>query len=163
MTKTTTTPTTSAGDPGELAELAAQVAEIEPPVAPPGAEPPPPDDELEDTIDAKVTELEEHPERIDELAAFDEQDLADVCQLAFGLAADRRGPHWELPDKSAKRLGKWLKRLIDKYGLEWLKRWLPELATALFLAIEITSRLREDARIAKRKAATGPQPVRDVV
>jgi hypothetical protein len=152
---------TSGADPAELAQLEREIGETAPPPPPPPPAEPEPEDE--DELPEVAEQFLEHPEQgIDRLAGLDAQDLADVCQLAFGLAADRRGEHWELGDKSAARLGKWLKRLIDKYGLAWLKQWLPEHMTGLLLAFELWKRFKEDRRLAReaeaRRAKAAPAP-----
>jgi hypothetical protein len=76
-----------------------------------------------------------------------EEEIGDLFSLLFGLAAVKRGPHWELPDRNAARIGKWVKRAIRIHGMQWLEKWIPDLMALGLISYELFKRVREDARL----------------
>jgi hypothetical protein len=141
----------------ELARLEADVAtrfpEPPPPPPPPGASAgagADPADEVAEGLEL----VGEHPELLDE---FSDQDFAEIWELAFGLVADWRGPHWELPARSSLRLGKWSSRVVRRHPelLQWLAKNAPDLILGLLLVIEVGRRIGRD-RQARRLAAPPP-------
>jgi hypothetical protein len=96
------------------------------------------------------------------LAELTAEEIGEMFQLGFGLWADRRQAaqlpydYWELSDKSALRLARWLKRSIAMHGLAWVEKWLPDLLVAGFLYYEIQSRRRRDAEHEARTAKVTP-------
>jgi hypothetical protein len=92
-----------------------------------------------------------------ELAALESltaDDIADLCELSFGLVADIRGKHWELNPRSAQRLAKWFKRSLDRHGWQWAAKWLPDVVALLLLGFEVWKRWEQDKEIA---AAAAPK------
>jgi hypothetical protein len=137
--------------PAELAaaqqETAEQFADVPPP--PP---PPPPAGEPrveEDDAGAGVEDLAEELEHIDVAADLSEEEIAEFFELVFALIAEKRGKHWELPDRSAARLGRWGHRVLERHPelLAWLAKNLPELVFGVLLAVEIGQRYAEDRRL----------------
>lgn len=86
------------------------------------------------------------------IAALTEDEIADLFQLGFGFVADARGKHWELHDRSARRLGKWFKRVLDRHGWEWVAKWLPDVMAVGVLGYEIGKRWRADKALAAERA-----------
>lgn len=75
-----------------------------------------------------------------------EEEIGDLFSLLFGLVAVKRGAHWELPDRNAARIGKWVKRAIRVHGLAWLEQWIPGLMSLGLVSYELFARLRVDAQ-----------------
>lgn len=82
------------------------------------------------------------------------EDIGDIFSLLFGLAADQRGPHWELPDASARRIGKWVKRSIERHGWDWLLKYIPDVMAIGIVTYEIGKRVRMDRQLAATAAET---------
>lgn len=150
--------------------MRAAVLEDTPPAAPPGpAAAPEADAEVHDR---RTEPLEEDLDRLsgkslDELeralGELEEEDVADIIQLGFGLLADSPGmEHWEISPARATRLARWVKRVLDRHlgTLGWVKAWLPEIMTGLLLGYEIWTRIRIGKQ--KRAAAQKPEPAQEV-
>lgn len=86
-----------------------------------------------------------------QLENLTEDEIADLFALGFGMMADYRGKHWELHDKSARRLGKWFKRVLDRHGWAFVAKWLPDVMAVLILGYEVTKRWKVDKEIAETK------------
>ncbi len=79
-----------------------------------------------------------------------EEEIGDVFALLFGLMAAQRGPHWELQRENSKRIGKWVKRAIERHGWDWIEKWIPDLMALGLISYEAFVRFREDREIAAR-------------
>lgn len=153
-----------AGLSSELAQAEATVLRetAPPPPPPPPAPPEAPDEELVALAEEKLEELAAKPSDIDRMVRnLSEEELAAVIELGFGLVADRRGPHWEISERRALRIAKWLKRTLDRYPaiLSLLGDWLPGIVTALLLGFEVWVRIRRDRELElEKKRAPTPAP-----
>jgi len=141
--------------PDPAAELAAAQQDMAeqfpdvPPPPPPKAEPGP--DQGADAGE-DVEDLAEELGQLDVAADLSEEEIADFFQLLFALIADKRGRHWELPDRSAARIGRWGHRVLERHPelLQWLAKNLPELVFGILLAVEVGQRYAEDRRLKKQ-------------
>jgi hypothetical protein len=133
----------SVAEPVELGRAADEVRAVG--SAGDDAEPQPPPLHA-DIVDA-AEQLAEGNLDASALALLTAEEVGDVFALGFALVADRRGPHWELDKKSAGRIGKWVKRSLERHGAAWLEKWLPEVMAGMMLAYELGVRLREDQRL----------------
>lgn len=146
-------PPPPAPDPAaELAAAQQETAEQFKDVPPPPPPPPPKgesgaDDDAGEVVEDLAGELGE----LDVAADLSEEEIADFFQLVFALVADKRGKHWELPDRSAQRIGRWGHRVLERHPelLAWLAKNLPELVFGILLAVEIGQRYAEDRRLKK--------------
>lgn len=147
--------------PPEAREVQAIVAEAHalappPPPVEPGAAGAAPNSraglEHDDTAEALIDYAERvaggDPEALKLLRA---EDFQDMLELAFGICADFRGPHWELGTKSAQRLGRWIERMVSRHGWSWLANWAPDIMTALLLVFEVGRRVRIDFKLAEER------------
>lgn len=91
------------------------------------------------------------PAALQALQDLSEEDIADIAQLVFGLVADRRGKHWELPDRSARRIGRTWKRMIDRHNWEWIAKWLPDTVAVGLLVFEAWKRWKIDRELVAAK------------
>lgn len=140
--------------PDPAAELAAAQQDMAeqfpdvPPPPPPKAEPGP--DQGADAGE-DVEDLAEELGQLDVAADLSAEEIADFFQLVFALVADKRGKHWELPDRSAARIGRWGHKVLERHPelLAWLSKNLPELVFGILLAVEIGQRYAEDRRLKK--------------
>lgn len=146
-------PPPPAPDPAaELAAAQQETAEQFKDVPPPPPPPPPKgesgaDDDAGEVVEEIAADLGE----LDVAADLSEEEIADFFQLVFALVADKRGKHWELPDRSAQRIGRWGHRVLERHPelLAWLAKNLPELVFGILLAVEIGQRYAEDRRLKK--------------
>jgi hypothetical protein len=143
-------PAAVSGSIEELERVQRDVLETEQP-APPPPEPEP--EAIEELIDVGTEHIERianDPKLLEEMS---EEDIAAFLELCFGLMADWRGPHWELPTKNANRLAKWIRRSIERHGglPEWFKKYFPDLMCALLVSIEIGRRIKVDKELAAKK------------
>lgn len=124
---------------------AEELNRIEEEVAP-AAEPSPDPEELIDAAAEAAEELIGRPERIADLT---EEELAAVIELGFGLAAEWRGPHWEIEERAARRIAKWLRRSIERHGgvPAWVVKWLPDFFVLALLGSEVWKRVGRDRQL----------------
>jgi hypothetical protein len=152
-------PPVEAGSAGELADVAAEVAEAVAPAAGesgrPAAVGDTAEDELVDVAADKLHEIATEPGALDAtMAQLTEEELGLLFELAFGLVADYRGKHWELNERASRRLGKWLKLTFDRYPALWLRvqQYLPLAVLAGLVSYEVWARVRIDRELAAKKA-----------
>jgi hypothetical protein len=146
---TGSTPGSSAPPQANDAELAAVAAEIRAQAPPPAAAAPAPGAaEREEALIDVTARMAEGDVAL--LAQLTEEDVAAIFELGFGVAADYRGPHWEMPAASpeAVRLAKFVKRSIDRHGWEWLAKWVPDVMAVLLLGYAISKRWQRDQELA---------------
>lgn len=129
----------------QLAGVAAEAAGATPkaPVIPP--------DEAE--LVARVSEAAEHLEgdqSAEYLATLTADDLVDLVELAFSLIALKRGEHWALAHEEGVRIGKWARKAIERHGLAWVGKWLPDLMVSALLAYAILKRVERDKELAEQ-------------
>ena len=145
----------SPADVGELAQIAAEIRAAAPPAPAPGPAGAAAD-ELADELVGVAERVAEGDGKLIEALTADE--WSDLFELLFGLTADFRGAHWELTPRAAARLGKWVKRSVDRHGWEWVAKWMPDVMALGLLSYEIAKRVRTDRELA---AAAGPKPVEE--
>lgn len=146
---------TSAPDPAELARIASEIrATGDRAVASSSGDGAAAAAEAEHEVLDRLDKLADgDPATLAALEALSADDIADLCELAFGLVADIRGKHWELSPRSAQRLAKWFKRSLDRHGWQWMAKWLPDVVALLLLAFEIWKRWEQDKKL---KGEKGP-------
>lgn len=149
-----------AGQPDQVRELDQAIAAGE--AARPEPPPPPPQlDPHETEVVHKVSEFVEaadaeeqsgkggeHAQLLQELTA---EDVADFLKLGFSLVAFRRGDHWVLSEQEADHIGRWVKKSIERHGVEWVAKWLPDIMAGALLGYAIVRRVEVDTKIAKQK------------
>lgn len=98
-----------------------------------------------------VDDLADDPAQLETMT---EGDIAATLELAFGVTADFRGRHWELPEVSARRIAKYVKRSIDRHGgvPVWMQQWWPDIIAALLLGLEVAKRVGMDRQQAAERA-----------
>lgn len=128
----------------ELDELAGAVADV-------GGEVPPADESAQaDAEEEKLLDLAdaiaEDPGKV--FADLEPEDVAEFLAMGFDIMAERRGEHWRLVEKEKARLSKHLTKVFQKYGFDWLGKWLPEIMSAALLYAAVARRLRKDDELA---------------
>lgn len=142
----------------ELADLDARLAELSPPAPPRPAAPaaevhqaPGPDAGAAAgaDFDATLEKAIKDGGRKLTLPELSEEFLGEFAELGFSTMGDFRGRHWDLPDASKRRIGKWLKINYDRLTdvPEWLMPWLPVIG----LVVAVGSPLRERLKIDREK------------
>ena len=113
-----------------------------------------------------IDELLESPGKIPQLTA---DEWADLVELAFGWTADARGPHWEISEKRAKRLGKLIKKSVDQVSTAldaqlppWVQQLLLPLITLGILGLEIGKRVKIDRQLEAARQRAEAEKERDV-
>lgn len=106
----------------------------------------PPMDPTEEAVLGLAEDVMESPEQI---AKLTRDDVADVLTLGFGLVADRRGKHWEMPEGSSERarLAKWIHKSIERHGWDKFAEWLPDLFAVAVLGMAISRRVQKDREL----------------
>ena len=109
--------------------------------------------------EARAAIEEQSVERVvDELAAkagtagvgiLTAEDVADALGLCFALVASARGPHWELTEPERERIGKWAAKAIERHGVDWLGKFLPDVCALSLLSYAILKRLQLDRALAE--------------
>lgn len=100
-----------------------------------------------------IESLVEDPTQLPLLSA---EDWSDLIETGFGWVADAKGPHWEIQEKRARRLGKLMKKSFDGVGgtvPPWAEKLVIPLVTLAVLSLEVGRRMRIDTQIEARKAA----------
>lgn len=147
-------PATPPIDPHAELTAAEQLVEQQfPPPPPPAAAPPQPEKdagaEMAEGLEGMASELVAHPELLDLLNA---EELGATFELAFGMVADwRKRPHWELPEKSALRLGKWTRQVLLRHPefAAWIGKHLADVILGLVLFLEVGRRVAQDRKLAQ--------------
>lgn len=155
----------------ELAEVLREAESHRPPEPPPApASPGSAGDDPEQEVVHRVSDMiaagQGAPagEQADLLKSLTAEDVADFLELAFGLVAYRRGDHWKLSPEESKRIGAWVRKAIERHGIEWVARWLPDIMAGALLGYAILKRVDKDRAIAaekKLKAADKPADRKD--
>lgn len=99
----------------------------------------------------RVSEAAEHLEgdqSAEYLATLTADDLVDLVELAFSLVALKRGEHWQLAHEEGVRIGKWARKAIERHGLGWVGKWLPDVMVSALLAYQILKRVERDKELA---------------
>lgn len=145
-------------DVGEVDQVTAQIQEDTAERAP--APPPPPEVEVHD----REGELEDEAARMEErvqahLTDLTREDIADVLGLAFALIAARRGPHWKLEPETeeARRISLWVHKAVERHGVAWVGKWLPDLMAAGCLVYAVRRRLDKDLELAGDRPPAQPE------
>lgn len=130
-----------------------------PPVPPPAAEPDPATEALHKASDFVETmdqgAAAATADRAQLLAELTQEDVEDFLKLGFSLTAFRRGDHWTLSDEEAAHISKWVRKSIERHGVEWVAKWLPDVMAGALLGYAIVRRLEIDKKLkADRKQAT---------
>lgn len=154
----------------ELAEVLREAEAYRPPEPPPPASPGSAAVDPEQEVVHRVSDMIEAgqgtpaSEQADLLKSLTAEDVADFLELAFGLVAYRRGDHWKLHPEESKRIGAWVRKAIERHGIEWVARWLPDIMAGALLGYAILKRVDRDRAIAAEKklqAANKPADRKD--
>jgi hypothetical protein len=139
-------------EPEEVTRAVAEIRAAAPPALPPPPPPPGPGLESDELTEPLIDRAERFAEGdLSELEKLTSQDIADVFDFLFGLAADWRGPHWELTPRESTRLGKWVKRAIDRHGWAWIAKYLPDAMALGLVCYEAGRRLRIEAKLVQER------------
>lgn len=110
----------------------------------------------EDPLEREAAEVEAKLKaRLQDLTR---EDVQDVLELAFSLIAIRRGRHWQLDPEESARIGLWVHKAVERHGVAWVGKWLPDLMAAGLLVYAVRRRLDLDAQLAEAPAATEKKP-----
>jgi len=138
--------TSPSSDAGELDRLEEEIKLDQPePTPAPGPEQSAPGPSDDDRAGALIDHIGEHPELLQDLT---DEDVAEFCEMVFGIVAEGRGKHWEMPATSpeAKRIGKWMSKAVQRHGWAWIGKWLPDILSLALLLNAVTRRAKLDKK-----------------
>lgn len=117
--------------------------------------PPPGGGQSQEDLDREAAEVEARLK--DRLQNLTQEDVVDLLELAFSLVAIRRGEHWQMKPEESGRIALWVHRAVERHGVAWVGKWLPDIMAAGLLTWAIKKRLDVDEKLAPKPETKPPE------